>query len=451
MSKIICDVCGTAYPDTASQCPICGCARPDHPQAAAGNSAGEQEDAGGGYTYVKGGRFSKSNVRRRNQTAGPVPRREARQPMDMDMDMDEGPVDQYEGRSVNPVIIVVIILIVAALLIVGFIAVRFFVPDLFNRPGATESTASSTSSATEDTTQGTSEPGVIPCTDLVLTDTQITLDGRGRSWTLNPLPQPSNTTDQIVYTTSDENVAIVTTSGQITAVGGGTATITVTCGTVTKQVTVTCTVESTSEPTNPPTSEPTNPPTSEPTNPPTTAPAGFKLNREDFTMFAKGEQWDVYDGSSVGRDNITWTSNDENVCTVERGIVTAVGPGDTTIVAEYEGQKQTCIVRVRITLCTDITLPEVEIKLEGKGNSYTLKPVLTPSDTREPVTYKSSYDKVVVVSDSGVITAVGNGKATVTVTCGSVSKTVNVTCEFKEETPSSDTESKTDDETENKT
>ena len=24
MSKIICDVCGTRYPDTAEQCPICG-------------------------------------------------------------------------------------------------------------------------------------------------------------------------------------------------------------------------------------------------------------------------------------------------------------------------------------------------------------------------------------------------------------------------------------------
>ena len=27
MSKIICDVCGTSYPDTAEQCPICGCSR----------------------------------------------------------------------------------------------------------------------------------------------------------------------------------------------------------------------------------------------------------------------------------------------------------------------------------------------------------------------------------------------------------------------------------------
>ena len=27
MSKIICDICGTTYPDTADCCPICGCSR----------------------------------------------------------------------------------------------------------------------------------------------------------------------------------------------------------------------------------------------------------------------------------------------------------------------------------------------------------------------------------------------------------------------------------------
>ena len=26
MSKIICDICGTSYPETEERCPICGCA-----------------------------------------------------------------------------------------------------------------------------------------------------------------------------------------------------------------------------------------------------------------------------------------------------------------------------------------------------------------------------------------------------------------------------------------
>ena len=62
MNKVICDVCGTDYPETATQCPICGCARGDAGQTSAGNASEEEARS---YTYVKGGRFSKSNVRKR--------------------------------------------------------------------------------------------------------------------------------------------------------------------------------------------------------------------------------------------------------------------------------------------------------------------------------------------------------------------------------------------------
>ena len=58
MNKVICDVCGTAYPETSSHCPICGCAK----KSVDRTSAGEED---GSYAYVKGGRFSKKNVRKR--------------------------------------------------------------------------------------------------------------------------------------------------------------------------------------------------------------------------------------------------------------------------------------------------------------------------------------------------------------------------------------------------
>ena len=38
MSKIICDVCGTSYPETATQCPICGCVRSSDSVAVAGDA-----------------------------------------------------------------------------------------------------------------------------------------------------------------------------------------------------------------------------------------------------------------------------------------------------------------------------------------------------------------------------------------------------------------------------
>ena len=60
MNKVVCYVCGTSYPENATQCPICG-----YVQTA--ESSGSVNSDAGGYTYVKGGRFSKANVKKRTQ------------------------------------------------------------------------------------------------------------------------------------------------------------------------------------------------------------------------------------------------------------------------------------------------------------------------------------------------------------------------------------------------
>ena len=35
--KVICDVCGTTFPETATHCPICGCAKSPAAQTVAGD------------------------------------------------------------------------------------------------------------------------------------------------------------------------------------------------------------------------------------------------------------------------------------------------------------------------------------------------------------------------------------------------------------------------------
>ena len=62
MSKIICEICGTVYPDNATQCPICGYPRKgeqkqepvETEEVAAAVSAAER---------TKGGHFSNNNVK----------------------------------------------------------------------------------------------------------------------------------------------------------------------------------------------------------------------------------------------------------------------------------------------------------------------------------------------------------------------------------------------------
>ena len=51
MNRIICDICGSEYPENEERCPICGYPRQGNEKAAV--TAAEVS-----YTKVKGGRFS---------------------------------------------------------------------------------------------------------------------------------------------------------------------------------------------------------------------------------------------------------------------------------------------------------------------------------------------------------------------------------------------------------
>ena len=128
MSKIICDVCGTTYPEIAAACPICGCARPEAAKTV--SSEGVLSDNGdrSEYTYVKGGRFSKKNVRKRLKqsgvAAGPVVHHVP------DEDEDDEPIENE--KSTKGLTIAVLALLAAIVAVVIYLAVRFFAPDLGN-------------------------------------------------------------------------------------------------------------------------------------------------------------------------------------------------------------------------------------------------------------------------------------------------------------------------------
>ena len=73
MNKIVCDICGTSYAESANQCPICGCVHSGDVQRVT-NEINSDGKVSTGYTYVKGGRFSKNNVKKRSN-GKPVSRR----------------------------------------------------------------------------------------------------------------------------------------------------------------------------------------------------------------------------------------------------------------------------------------------------------------------------------------------------------------------------------------
>ena len=124
MNKIICDVCGTDYPETAAQCPICGCSSAGAKAAAISNSADTESRTS---THVKGGRYSKANVRKRLKDSqipyDPV----VRPNPEPEYDDDDHVEDEMEEEGSNRgLIIVVIILLLAIAAVSAYIAISIF-------------------------------------------------------------------------------------------------------------------------------------------------------------------------------------------------------------------------------------------------------------------------------------------------------------------------------------
>lgn len=405
MSKIICDVCGTTYAETSAQCPICGCARKTTAQTAAGSTPGEE--AGSSYAYVRGGRFSKSNVKKRNKTGkdferrtpAPAPataqersrrRREARE-------------EEANNRSNKGLVVVIVILLLAIVAVGSYIGIKYLFP---KDPSGSGGNTGTQGPGASNTTQGPAQK--IPCTDLKVTGIageSMVFTSAGNGVLLAVEVLPANTTDMLTFASSNEAVAKVTASGYVTAVGGGEAEITVTCG----EQTWTCKVQCTfGEPIVPPT-------TTLPTNP---VDPGFqlKLNREDFTLSALGERWKLFaDTETVKAADITWRSEDETVATVHAGIVTAVAPGQTKVYAEYNGQTASCVVRCSFEMppeaAVGITISHSDVTLEV-GETFMLS-LKDAQGVKLDVEWTVSEDDIVSIS-GGRITgeAVGTVKVT---------------------------------------
>lgn len=334
MSKIICEICGTAYPETSTQCPICGYVR--SADAAAVATPDSTDESSKSYTYVKGGRFSKSNVKKRNRAnqksdnansvgaAAVASRRQEQQP-------------KKKNKKNIGFIVVSIILLLLLLAFVLFLVCKVFWPALPEVPAEEPSSSEQTESTVL----------TIACESIELDATEVTLTEVGAARMIYATPSPANTTDTLEYTSSDESVVTVTDSGKIVAVGPGEATITVTCGDAQVSCQVICKIESeTEDPTEETdeTTEATEEPTEETTEEPSVSLEDFEFNRSDFTLLRAGEKWTLYNGD-IDPSLITWTSDDESVATIVDGVVTAVGRGKTEVHAEINGVKITCIVR----------------------------------------------------------------------------------------------------------
>lgn len=117
---------------------------------------------------------------------------------------------------------------------------------------------------------------------------------------------------------------------------------------------------------------------------------------------------------------IEWKSSDESVATVSQtGLVTALKEGSSaiTVITNDGGFTATCAVTVnkKTIAVSEVQLNKKELTLTEGGTEKLVVTVKPDDATDKSVVWESSNTAVATVDQEGLVTAVGEGKATITV------------------------------------
>ena len=236
----------------------------------------------------------------------------------------------------------------------------------------------------------------------------------GASESLVATISPSNATNKDVeWTSSNTNIATVDTTGKVTGVSAGSATITVKTKDGSKVATCNVTVKNSVIPVT-----------------------GVTLNKTALSLVTGTSESLVatISPSNATNKDVEWTSSNTNVATVDTtGKVIGVSAGSATItVKTKDGSKvATCNVTVKnpVISVTGVTLNKTALNLVT-GASESLVATISPSNaTNKNVEWTSSNTNVATVDTTGKVKAISTGSAIITVKTkdGAKVATCNVT------------------------
>ena len=128
---------------------------------------------------------------------------------------------------------------------------------------------------------------------------------------------------------------------------------------------------------------------------------------------------------------VRWSSSDNEVATVNNGVVSALKAGSAVITATAGRKSATCTVTVKekatpIVEVADITLNKETLALEVGAHETLIATVLPENATDKTVTWRSSDNSVATV-ENGLVTAISAGTAVITAAAGQKDVTCVVT------------------------
>lgn len=202
-------------------------------------------------------------------------------------------------------------------------------------------------------------------------------------------------TKNVVWESSDINVATVDAKGKVTSVSAGTVTITATANRKSASCTVTIKESSTA------------------------------LNMDTMQLSNKGIGSSMKLTPSIvgSKKSIKWISSDKTVATVSNGKVTGKKSGTATITATVNGISDTCVVTVTDGL---VSINEEKVLLYVGGTKTETKQLKTNAKKQDVLAWNSSNDSIATV-ENGLVTAKGEGTAIIKVECNGKTDSCEVT------------------------
>ena len=278
------------------------------------------------------------------------------------------------------------------------------------------------------------EKNRVPAESVALSETALALT-EGGSATLTATATPENTTDKLVWTSSNEAVATVD-NGTVTAVAAGTATITAICGSARAE----CAVTVSAAPAGPISvkvgdkSYRVKPIDGQVGKYHAAVPYGSDVtvtidaDASAFFMItdAKGNYTDFYSNPFTA----TAAQLDKLLISKDIPFTPANSASKVAYLSIMDAMAGTTYeLYIELTReavpATGVELDKTELTLHPTEKTA-LTATVTPADTTDAVVWTSSNDAVATVKD-GVVTAKSEGTATITATCGSVKAECAVT------------------------
>ena len=164
---------------------------------------------------------------------------------------------------------------------------------------------------------------------------------------------------------------------------------------------------------------------------------GVSLNTSTLNLIEGGTDTltATVEPNNATNRNVTWSSDNPSVATVNNGVVSAVSEGTATITVTAQGdstKSASCTVTVTAAAVpvTGVTLSQTQASLYSNRtpNTLTLTATVAPDNaTNQAVTWTSSDSAVATVDQNGVVTAVAPGTAVITATTADGGKTASCT------------------------